>query len=174
MFLKVWNTTLMMAAPLHDLKDAPPLLVKMWDWDQIGGDDLIGVSYIHLNEAYKDKSLLLNQNIIPTPKWYNLSYSQDVEGGKILLGFNLFMGRKVIARLPSLLPPYEKYNVKIRALGVRGLQKVGIHPIKKPMITFNVDSIRDPKCKMNLPEKNVMIAEAKTYGPDANFSTIVK
>jgi len=160
--------------PVHNLKDAPPLLIKMYDWDELGGDDLIGVSYINLNQAYQEKSLLINVNEIPTPKWYNLSYSTETEGGKILLGFNLFLNKSSPVKLPSLLPPYEKYNVKIKALGVRGLQKVGIYPIKKPLISFNVDSIRDPHSKINLPEKNLKVAEAKTYGPDANFSTIVK
>ena len=147
----------------------------MYDWDQIGDDELIGTCYVNLNQAFHAKSLLINLNQIPTPNWYPLTYSTDLEGGKMLLGFNLFLGKATsTARLPSLLPPYEKYNVKIRALGVRGLQQVGMHPIKKPMILVNVDSIRDPQSKVQLPEKKMLVAEAKNYGPDANFSTILK
>lgn len=162
-----------MRVPVDKLEDSPPLLVKLYDWDEFSSDDLIGVCYINLSKAFLEKSLLVNMNQIPTPKWYPLKYSSDLEGGSLLLGFNLFIGNIKPAPLPSLLPPYEKYNVKIKALGVRGLLKVGIHSIKKPMIIFNIDSIRDPKSKLNLPEKNLMIAEAKTYGPDANFSTLV-
>lgn len=146
----------------------------MYDWDEFSDDDLIGTCYINLNQALQEKSLLMNSNEIPTPKWYPLHFSSDLEGGKMLLGFNLFSGNASPRLLPSLLPPFEKFNVKIKVLGVRGLQKVGIHPIKKPLVVFNVDSIRDPQSKVSLPEKNLLIAEAKTYGPNANFSTIVK
>lgn len=164
----------MMRVQVNTLKDSPPLLIKMYDWDEFSSDDLIGVSYINLNEAFLDKSLLLNKNEIPVPKWYPLKFNNDMEGGKMLLGFNLFLGKINPQPLPSLLPPFEKYNVKIKVLGVRGLQKVGFHSIKKPMVVFNVDSIRDPQSKTGLAEKNLLVAEAKTYGPDANFSTIVK
>ena len=162
-----------MRVPISTIKDAPPITIKMFDWDQFGRDDLIGTSYINLNEAYHNETLFLNKNVIPTPKWYPLKYSSDTEGGKVLLGFNLFVGN-YSKNLPSLLPPYEKYNIKIKALGVRGLQKTGVYSIKKPLISINVDSIRDANSKVNLPEKNYMVAEAKSYGPDANFSTILK
>lgn len=163
-----------MKIPFLDINSAPPLNIKMFDWDAYSEDDLIGQCYLDLKKCLENGSLLINQNRIPIPKWNNLDYSMDLHGGTLLLAFNLFANNSIPASLPNLLPPYEKYNVKIKALGVRGLQKVGIYPIKKPLIVINADSIRDSNNKINLPEKSIMIAEAKNYGPDANFSTIIK
>lgn len=170
----VWNTTILMRVPFTNIDDSPPINIKMYDYDQYSNDEFIGVCYIDLKNAQYERNLFYNLNKIPTPTWYNLSYRNGVPGGKILLGFNLFVNETIPASLPSLLPPYEKYNIKIKALGVRGLQQIGVYSIKKPLVVFNVDSMRDPNCKINLPEKNLLIAEAKNYGPDANFSTIVK
>lgn len=163
-----------MRIPFTNIDDSPPINIKMYDYDQYSNDEFIGVCYIDLKNAQYERNLFYNLNKIPTPTWYNLSYRNGIPGGKILLGFNLFVNETIPPSLPSLLPPYEKYNIKIKALGVRGLQQVGIYSIKKPLVVFNVDSMRDPNCKINLPEKNLLIAEAKNYGPDANFSTIVK
>lgn len=95
------------------------------------------------------------------------------EAGKILIAFNIFTDSKLYKEI-NLLPGFVKFHFKIRVLGVRGLQKVGLQGIKKPIVIFNVGSLRDPKTKIDLPEKNIMIAEAKDMGSDANFSTILR
>ncbi len=51
---------------------------------------------------------------------------------------------------------------------------VGLDPIRKPVVVFNVNSLRGKSDKIDLPEKSVLRAEAKGVGPDANFSTVLR
>ena len=51
---------------------------------------------------------------------------------------------------------------------------VGLDPIRKPVVVFNVNSLRDKRDKIDLPEKSVLRAEAKGMGADANFSTVLR
>jgi hypothetical protein len=105
---------------------------------------------------------------------YFLRLAEGGSAGQILLSISLFSSPSLIKPLPSLLPPNEKYHIKIRALGVRGLQKVGLDSIRKPVVILNVNSLRPKKDQIDLPDKSFLRAEAKGIGPDANFSTVLK
>jgi hypothetical protein len=50
---------------------------------------------------------------------------------------------KKLEDIERLLPiPREKYNVTIKILGLRGLKSKGLLPIKRPIIKFDLNSLR--------------------------------
>lgn len=47
----------------------------------------------------------------------------------------------------------KKYTVNLKILKVSGLESLGVLPVKRPFIKFDVNSLRLPLEKSTLPEK---------------------
>ena len=72
------------------------------------------------------------------------------------------------------MPDYEKYYVKIKILGLRGLKSLGMFSVKRPYIKFDINSLKQKEQRQNLDEKKAIITQPNFYGPDPNISTIIK
>ena len=64
--------------------------------------------------------------------------------------------------------------MKIRILGLRGLQSLGLLPVKRPFIKFDTNSLRPKDERQELSEKKAITTEPKEGGADPNICTIIQ
>ena len=65
--------------------------------------------------------------------------------------------------------------MKIRILGLRNLQSLGLLPVKRPFIKFDTNSLRPKKSdKESISEKKSIETEPKEGGTDPNICTIIQ
>ena len=86
--------------------------------------------------------------------------------------FNIFES-KPLNWAPKIISDYEKYYVKMKILGLRGLKSMGIFPIKRAFIKFDLNSLRSKEQRHDLQEKKAICTQPNFYGPNPNISTIV-
>jgi len=68
----------------EDPREAPPIIILVYDWDQLGNDDLLGQVVIDMTEA------LVNEPDVAVPKWYDLDMgTPNTKEGAVLASFNL-------------------------------------------------------------------------------------
>ena len=65
--------------------------------------------------------------------------------------------------------------MKIRILGLRNLQSLGLLPVKRPFIKFDTNSLRPRSSdKDTLSESKAITTEPKEGGSDPNICTIIQ
>jgi len=67
----------------------------------------------------------------------------------------------------------DKYNITIRILGLRNLKSLGLFPVKRPFIKFDINSLRPIETKQNLAEKKKIVTQPKESGPNPNLTTLI-
>ena len=68
----------------------------------------------------------------------------------------------------------EKYYLKIKILGLRNLKSLGLLPVKRPFIKFDINSLKPRAQKQALKEKQYIQTQPKETGPDPNLSTMIQ
>lgn len=115
----------------------------------------------------------LKDQLPERPEWFDIKYGQDdLTSGRILASFNFYEEPPLVI-LRQLSQPLQKYHVNIKVLGVRGLVSLGIIPVKRPFIRFDINSLRMPSERSSVKEKGHLQTEPKESGPDANISTTI-
>lgn len=74
---------------------------------------------------------------------------------------------------PKIIADYEKYYINMKILGLRGLKSMGIFPVKKAYIKFDLNSLRSKEQKHDLQEKKAIFTQPNYPGTDPNISTII-
>lgn len=74
---------------------------------------------------------------------------------------------------PSIYPLMEKYYVTLRILGLRNLKSLGLFPVKRAFIKFDLNSLRPMEDKQSLSEKKKIETQPKETGSNPNLSTII-
>lgn len=74
---------------------------------------------------------------------------------------------------PTIKIDYERYIVRMRILGLRGLKSLGVFPVKRAFIKFDINSLRSKEQKLDLQEKKAITTQPNSPGPDPNISTII-
>ena len=74
----------------------------------------------------------------------------------------------------DLMPDMEKYNVKIKVLGLRGLKSLGLIPVKRAFLKFDINSVRSPNERQALNEKKFVQTFPKEPGNNPNILTIIE
>lgn len=67
----------------------------------------------------------------------------------------------------------DKYHVSLRILGLRNLKTLGLFPVKRPYIKFDINSLRPAETKQNLSEKMKIETQPKESGENPNLSTLI-
>ena len=67
----------------------------------------------------------------------------------------------------------EKYHITLRILGLRNLKSLGLFPVKRPFISFDINSLRPPGGKQSLKEKQKIETQPKESGSNPNLSTLI-
>lgn len=62
----------------------------------------------------------------------------------------------------------------MKILGLRNLKSLGIFPVKRPIIKFDLNSLRSKEQRQDLQEKKHIVTQPNYYGSNPNISTIIK
>ena len=63
--------------------------------------------------------------------------------------------------------------MSIKILGLRNLKSLGLLPVKRPFIKFDINSMKARDQKQALAEKQTIQTQPKESGSDPNFATIL-
>ena len=126
------------------VEELPPFILDVYDWDTLS-NDFIARCLIPIKDcAYSE------DDVIPRPKWHPMKLTPSSPNcGEILVSFSIVEDDytfKVPLNYVNLKEevPFEEFTVSINILGLRDLQSVGILPVKKAFIVFNLKSLVPP------------------------------
>ena len=139
----IWNEKLTFSTRFvyNDNATWPLILVKVMDQDSETNEkynEMLGYTYIFLNEKTS-----FNKTKIVKPKWEQLYLEKsNLPRGQILISFYIFDSAHLedIKQI-NIEPETIEYNFTINALGLRDLKPLTFIEIKKPFISFDLNSI---------------------------------
>lgn len=73
----------------------------------------------------------------------------------------------------DLTPEMELYHIKIKVLGLRNLKSLGLIPVKRAFLRFDINSVRSPSQKQALIEKKYIQTLPSEPGNNPNILTIL-
>ena len=168
----VWNEKLSFSTRFiySEYSTWPLILVKAMDQDSETNDnknEILGYTYVFMNQK-----IVLNSTRKQRPKWEQLYLDKsNLPHGQILISFYIFDSdhyddaNKIIIE-----PETEEYNFTINALGLRDLKPLTFIDIKKPFISFDLNSI-------DVKKKSVPYDEIKTQpndsGANPNVNSVI-
>lgn len=145
-----WNESLVFNNVTFDIKDEstwPIIFSRMMDKDAFQDEEL-GYAYIWLcSSNHKINSL---EKI--TPKWqpFRLGMSNRVQG-ELLISFYILEREspnfvELTKKIPqiNIYPETEDYIFKLNVIGLRKLEPLGILPVRRPYVLFDLNSIYFP------------------------------
>ena len=168
----IWNEKLIFDTVNFNYKDQatwPAMLLTVMDKDYTSSD-MLGYSYIWLS----DTNYSYNSPKKIKPKWEQLYLKKSNRAqGQILLSFYIFDNehREELRRI-QIEPETVEFNFEINALGLRSLKPLSFIKIKKPYISFDLNSI-------NVSSTNgESLQPVKTLpneiGSDPNINSVIK
>lgn len=129
-----------------------------------------------MEHVVKDASELSN---FPKPSWMDLSYGGKIQAGKILLSYQIVTepffeatNLRLTKQLLNINVGKSLHYVKMTILGLRSLKPMGMLPIKRAEVHFNVSSIRD-NLTQSLEDLNEIVVIAKNRGPDPFVGSVL-
>ena len=137
----IWNEKLIFDTVNFNYKDQatwPVMMLTVMDKD-VTSSDMLGYSYLWLS----DTNYVYNQSNTIKPKWEQLYLKKSNRPqGQILLSFYIFDNehRDQLKKI-KIEPETISFNFEINALGLRNLKPLGFIKIKKPFISFDLNSI---------------------------------
>ena len=149
----------------------PVMLVTVMDKDY-ASSDMLGYSYLWLEDTsfefnYKGKEPI-------KPKWEQLYLKKsNKEQGQILLSFYIYdQEHRDDYKKLNIEPETTLYNFEINALGLRSLKPLSFIKIKKPYISFDLNSINvSSTVGESLQPVSTLPNET---GPDPNINSVIK
>ena len=168
----IWNEKLVFSSRFvyNDQATWPLILVKVMDEDSESNDkynEMLGYTYIFLNEKTS-----FNNSRKVKPKWEQLYLDKsNLPRGQILLSFYIFDSAHLeeIKKI-DIEPETIEYNFTINALGLRDLKPLTFIEIKKPFISFDLNSIDVTKRIAPLDEIKTQPNES---GANPNVNSII-
>ena len=73
----------------------------------------------------------------------------------------------------DIRPPTEKHFIIIKILGLRGLKSLGLFPVSKPFIRFDINGMKTNEKKETLNEKKFLQTQPSASGSNPNICTIL-
>ena len=130
----------------------PPFLLDVYDDDALGSDFICRCT-IPLDEAaytVDDEDEDAEEQKVARPKWHGckLKPTSPVQG-EILVSFSIVaddFSYKIPLNYMNLKDEvnFKEFTVSLNILGLRDLKSVGILPVKKAFIVFNLKSLVPP------------------------------
>jgi hypothetical protein len=144
-------------------------LISIWDKDGSNSTEFMGSLILTLDHA------TLNPTQMPHPAWHDAFMgSKKGDCGKLLCSLIAYNRLELIPKNPDIEPPYQKYFLNMKILGLRKLHSAGLLPVKRAYIRFDIDSLRRKKDKSFLPEKKFVSTEPLEPGSNPNILTVLK
>ena len=178
----VWNQRLFMKTYMVN-DSIPSAILNVWDkdenWAGSRSFEFLGYSLVTISHDMVQTS---NFHQTPRPKWYELCLGKGNRTGKVLAsiraipkaGFNNYAafqtGTPQYWRIPI---PKKRHHIKISILGLRGLESVGILPIKTAGIKIATSSLQAVENMRNGAVFTDLVAMAKTSGSDPTIGTVL-
>ena len=168
----IWNEKLIFSSRFiyNDRATWPLILVKIMDEDSETNEsknEMLGYTFIFLSEK-----ISFNSSRKVRPKWEQLYLDKsNLPRGQVLISFYIFDSAHVdeIKNI-EIEPETIEYNVTINALGLRDLKPLTFIEIKKPFISFDLNSIDVTKRIAPLDEIKTQPNES---GPNPNVNSII-
>ena len=167
----IWNEKLIFKNvnfKYNDKSTWPIMQVTVLDKDE-NSCDILGYSYVWLC----DTNYVINSTKKIAPKWQQLYLNKSNRAqGQLLLSFYIFDEdhENEINKL-QIEPETTQFNVEINALGLRDLKPLSFVKIKKPYISFDLNSI-------NISNKGETLQPIKTMpnesGNNPNINSVIK
>jgi len=168
----IWNEKLVFSTRFvyNDNLTWPLILVKIIDEDSETNDkynEMLGYTYIFLDEKTS-----FNSSKKVKPRWEQLYLDKsNLPRGQILISFYIFdSAHKDEIQKLDIEPETTEYNFTINALGLRDLKPLSFIEIKKPFISFDLNSIDVTKRIAPLDE---IKTQPKESGPNPNVNSII-
>ena len=167
----IWNEALVFNTVELDLKRKstwPIILTEVLDYDKIGKDDLLGITYIWVSDSPHS----INDTKPVKPTWHQLYLPKSNRPqGEILLSFYIFdQEHKNMVREINPIPETVPYYFEINILGLRDIKPLAMLPIKKPFIKFDMNSLNVTGNKEDsLPERTTQPKD-KGSNPTINYA----
>ena len=167
----IWNEKLVFDCTFAYTEKSswPIILVTVMDKD-LTSSDMLGYTYLWLS----DTNYQINSNTIVKPKWEQLYLKKSNRAqGQILLSFYIYdEEHKNDYHKLNIEPETTPYNFEINALGLRSLKPLSLIKIKKPYISFDLNSINVSATNgANLQPVNTLPNET---GSDPNINSVIK
>ena len=149
----------------------PIMLITVMDKD-FASSDMLGYTYLWLSDTnfsynHRDEKPI-------KPKWEQLYLKKSNKAqGQILLSFYIYdeLHKNDYYKL-NIEPETTPYNFEINALGLRSLKPLSFIKIKKPYISFDLNSINvSAKNGENIQPVSTLPNET---GPDPNINSVIK
>lgn len=168
----VWNECLYFNDVMMDIKDKstwPVMLITVMDKDFVGSD-LLGYTYLWLS----DSSYAIDSTEKIMPKWEQLYLDKSNRPqGQILISFYILSqeNSKMLYNI-DIVPEVIPYSFEINALGLRDLKPLSFIPVKKPFVSFDLNSINVSSSKGDslAPIKTL----PKDSGSNPNINSVIK
>lgn len=128
----------------NSIEEMPPFILDVYDYDQFG-DDFITRCQIEIEDAAYSED-----DEIKRPKWHKCRLKEGAPPcGEILVSFSIveddynFKTPLPYVNLKEIVD-FHDFTINVNILGLRDLQSVGILPVKKAFIVFNLKSLVPP------------------------------
>ena len=168
----IWNEKLVFDTVSFNYKDQatwPAMLLTVMDKD-VTSSDMLGYSYLWL----ADTNYVYNQSNTIKPKWEQLYLKKSNRPqGQILISFYIFDNehRELLKKI-KIEPETIEFQFEINALGLRSLKPLGFIKIKKPFISFDLNSIN--VSATNGENLQPVKTRPNEIGADPNINSVIK
>ena len=168
----IWNEKLVFSSRFvyNDKATWPLILIKIMDEDSETNEkynEMLGYAYVFMNEKTS-----FNSSRKVTPKWVQLYLDKsNLPRGQILISFYIFDSAHVdeIKKI-EIEPETIEYNFTINALGLRDLKPLTFIEIKKPFISFDLNSIDVTK---RIAPLDAIKTQPNESGANPNVNSII-
>ena len=142
-------------------------MLTLWDEDSMSSD-FLGSSIVTIEKSD------LNPQAPPPPKWVTIRYGKGgQESGSILLSVCCYSRTDLMPRSPYIEPERQKYYINMKILGLRSLESIGLLPVKRAFVRFDIDSLKKKQDRSFLPEKKALVTEPLESGSNPNIMTVI-
>lgn len=155
--------------------EMPPLIISVYDYDStLIGDaeyDFLGSSILN----FEAKDFTQDPGLIPHPVWIDLKQDKNSVMGKLLISYTVLPIEVEIPRSlsTSIIVKRRKHFLKIKILGLRNLESLGIIPVCRPSIRINLNSLKildEAKAESSMSD---IITEPREAGSNPNIGTVL-
>ena len=149
----------------------PIMLITVMDKD-FASSDMLGYTYLWLMDTNYELNYTRDKPI--KPKWEQLYLKKSNRAqGQILLSFYIYdeEHRDDYKKL-KIEPETTPYNFEINALGLRSLKPLNFIKIKKPYVSFDLNSIN--VSSSNGESLQPVTTLPNETGPDPNIKSVIK
>lgn len=119
--------------------------------------------------------MVTNPTLVPAPEWIDFRRDKFTLAGKLLASFTVLDGE---TPLPQTIPKTlsvkkSRFFMKIKILGLRNLESLGVMPIRRPYIRINMNSLKTLDQANSEVQMSNLVTEPKEHGNSPNIGLVL-